>query len=158
MNMMTTSEKGRQLIKQFEGLRLTAYRCPAGVATIGWGHTEGVKMGQRITEQQAEQLLTEDLQPVERLLNTMNVNLRQGQFDALSSWIFNLGRGTFVSSTLCKRIQAGAGDEEVADQIVRWVNASGKPLVGLMRRRVAEANMFLGRECYKLRNSKIVKV
>jgi len=158
MNMMTTSERGRQLIKQYEGLRLKAYRCPAGVPTIGWGHTEGVKMGQTITEQQAEQLLTEDLAPVERLLNTMGINFRQEQFDALASWIFNLGRGTFVSSTLCKRIQAGADDEQITDQIVRWTNASGKPLVGLMKRRVSEANMFLDRVRYKLVNSKIVKV
>ena len=155
---MRTSDKGRRLIKDFEGLRLNAYLCPAGVATIGWGHTAGVKMGQSITEQQAEQMLTEDLQPVERLLNTMNVNFRQGQFDALASWIFNLGRGTFVSSTLCKRIQAGAGDEEVARQMVRWVNASGKPLAGLMKRRVAEANMYLGRERYKVENNSIVRV
>lgn len=158
MAVMTTSDRGRGLIKQYEGLRLQAYRCPAGVPTIGWGHTEGVKMGQRITEQQAEQLLTEDLAPVERLLNTMHIDFRQEQFDALASWIFNLGRGTFVSSTLCKRLQAGAADEQVADEIVRWVHASGRPLVGLMRRRVQEANMFLGRVRYKVVNSKIIKV
>lgn len=156
--MMTTSEKGRQLIKQYEGLRLQAYRCPAGVPTIGWGHTEGVRMGQSITEQQAENFLTEDLKPVERLLNTMDISFRQEQFDALACWIFNLGRGTFVSSTLCKRIQEGAGDEQIADEIVRWVHAAGKPLVGLMKRRVSEANMFLGRVRYKVVNSKIVKV
>ena len=73
MEPMTTSEQGRNLIKQSEGLRLKAYRCPAGVPTIGWGHTEGVKMGQRITQAQAEVLLIQDLEPVEQLLNRMGV-------------------------------------------------------------------------------------
>lgn len=63
MEPMTTSEQGRNLIKQSEGLRLKAYRCPAGVPTIGWGHTEGVKMGMRITQAQAEVLLIQDLKP-----------------------------------------------------------------------------------------------
>lgn len=155
---MTTSEQGRNLIKQSEGLRLKAYRCPAGVPTIGWGHTEGVKMGMRITQEQAERLLTQDLQPVERLLNKMGVQFRQGQFDALASWIFNLGTGRFVSSTLCKRIQEGAADETVTDEIVKWIYSGGRPLSGLMTRRVKEANMYLGREAYKIVNNKIVKV
>ncbi len=158
MVMMTTSDRGRGLIKQYEGLRLQAYRCPAGVPTIGWGHTEGVKMGQTITERQAEQLLTEDLRPIERLLNTMGINFRQEQFDAIASWIFNLGRGAFVASTLCKRIQAGADDEQITDELVRWIHSDGRPLKGLMLRRVSEANMFLGRERYKVADSKIVKV
>lgn len=155
---MTTSEQGRDLIKQSEGLRLKAYRCPAGVPTIGWGHTEGVKMGMRITQEQAERLLTQDLQPVERLLNKMGVQFRQGQFDALASWIFNLGTGRFVGSTLCKRIQAGAEDAVVASEIVKWIYSGGRPLSGLMTRRVREANMYLGREAYKIVNNKIVKV
>lgn len=155
---MRTSNQGRQLIKQYEGLRLEAYRCPAGIPTIGWGHTEGVKMGQRITPEQAEDLLVEDIAPIEKLLNTMAINFRQEQFDALVSWIFNLGRGNFVSSTLCRRIQEGADDELIADQIIKWVYSNGRPLAGLMKRRVSEANMFLGRERYKVVDSKIVKV
>lgn len=155
---MTTSNRGKQLIKDFEGLRLKAYRCPAGVATIGWGHTKGVNMGQKITEAEAEDMLVEDIAPIERLLNVLGINFRQEQFDALVSWIFNLGAGNFTNSTLCKRIMLGAADEEITDQIVKWTYSSGKQLVGLMKRRVAEANMFLGYDRYKVQNSKIIKV
>lgn len=147
---MTTSSKGLQLIKDFESLRLYAYRCPAGVPTIGYGHTLGVKMGQAITEKQAEEYLKQDVAPIERYLNDVGVNFRQEQFDALVSWIFNLGAGNFQLSTLFKKICTDAPDGEIAEQIVKWVNANGKPLVGLKRRRIAEANMFLGREAYKL--------
>ena len=155
---MTTSSKGKLLIKDFEGLRLKAYLCAAGVPTIGWGHTKGVRLGQTITEAQAEDLLVEDIAPIERQLNRLGVNFRQGQFDALVSWIFNLGATTFSNSTLCKRIKEGAADQQVADEIVKWVYANGRPLLGLMKRRVAEANLFLGYDRYKVANSKIVKV
>lgn len=158
MRLMTTSKQGRSLIKEFEGLRLTAYRCPAGIPTIGWGHTRGVQIGQRITEAQAEQMLTEDIAPAERILNALGINFRQEQFDALVSWIFNLGQGNFMHSTLLVRIKAGAKDEEVTDQMVKWVNSGGRPLAGLMKRRAMEANMFLGRERYKVNNNKIVKI
>lgn len=158
MTLMTTSNKGKQLIKEFEGLRLKAYRCQAGVPTIGYGHTKGVKMGQTVTAAQAEDMLVEDIAPIERLLNNMGLNFRQEQFDVLVSWIFNLGMGNFVNSTLCKRILAGADDQTVADEIIRWVNCSGKPSVGLMKRRVREANTFLGYERYKVVDSRIVRV
>ncbi|MBQ7514495.1 MAG: lysozyme [Prevotella sp.] len=158
MKLMTTSNKGKQLIKDYEGLRLKSYMCPAGVPTIGWGHTKGVKMGQTITEAQAEDLLVEDIAPIERLLNVLGINFRQEQFDALVSWIFNLGAGNFTNSTLCKRIMQGAADEEITDQIVKWTYSSGKQLVGLMKRRVAEANMFIGYERYKVEQSRIIKV
>ena len=150
MKKMTTSKLGLQLIKDFEGLRLKAYRCPSGVATIGWGHTKGVKMGQTITEAQACDYLVEDVGPIERLLNIVGVNFRQEQFDALVSWIFNLGAGNFQHSTLLKKITADASDQEVAAEIVKWIYADNKPLVGLKRRRVSEANMFVGYELYEL--------
>lgn len=150
MRKMTTSSRGLQLIKDFESLRLYAYRCPAGVPTIGYGHTLGVKMGQAITEKQAEDYLKQDVTPIERYLNDVGVNFRQEQFDALVSWIFNLGAGNFQHSTLFKKICTDAPDGEVAEQILKWVNADGKPLLGLKRRRIAEANMFLGTEAYKL--------
>lgn len=157
MKLMTTSSQGRDLIKSFEGLRLDAYRCPAGVPTIGWGHTKGVRMGQHITQAQAEDMLTEDIAPAEHLLNGMKINFRQCQFDALVSWIFNLGSGNFKSSTMYKRIIENATDEEIADQMVRWVNADGRPLPGLMKRRAAEANLFLDYEKYRIVNGKITK-
>ena len=159
MRKMTASSKGLQLIKDFEGLRLYAYRCPAGVPTIGYGHTKGVRMGQAITEKQADQFLKEDVEPIEKYLNDIGINFRQEQFDALVSWIFNLGVGNFQHSTLFKKICTDATDREITDQIVKWVNSDGKPLPGLKRRRIAEANMFLGTEAYKLdKDNNIIKV
>lgn len=155
---MTTSPEGKNLIKSFEGLRLEAYRCQAGVPTIGWGHTKGVKMGQHITLAVAEDLLVEDIAPIERLLNALGINFRQCQFDALVSWIFNIGEGDFKSSTLLKRIKADAGDEEITDQVVKWIYAAKKQSPGLMNRRVMEANLFLGYERYKVNNGKIEKI
>lgn len=155
---MKTSNQGKNLIKEAEGLRLDAYRCPAGVPTIGWGHTKGVKMGQRITLAMAEDLLVEDLSPIERLLNGLKINFRQEQFDALVSWIFNLGAGNFKGSTMYKRILEDAKDEEVTDQLVKWTYSGKQQLPGLMKRRVAEANLFLGYERYKVNNGKIIKV
>lgn len=156
---MTASSKGLQLIKDFEGLRLYAYRCPAGVPTIGYGHTKGVRMGQAITEKQADQFLKEDVEPIEKYLNDIGINFRQEQFDALVSWIFNLGAGNFQHSTLFKKICTDAPDGEIAEQILKWVNSNGKPLLGLKRRRAAEANMFLGTEAYKLdKDNNIIKV
>jgi lysozyme len=155
---MTTSNQGKNLIKEAEGLRLDAYRCPAGIPTIGWGHTKGVKLGQHITVQQAEDMLVEDIAPIERLLNGLKINFRQEQFDALVSWIFNFGEGKFKGSTMYKRIIANAKDEEITDQLVKWINAAGRPLLGLMKRRVAEANLFIGYERYKVNKDRIIKV
>lgn len=155
---MTTSPEGKNIIKSFEGLRLEAYRCPAGIPTIGWGHTKGVRMGQHITREQAEDMLVEDIAPIERLLNALGINFRQCQFDALVSWIFNLGEGNFKQSTLLKKIMANAKDEEISDEIVKWVYAGKEPLPGLMNRRVMEATLFLGYDRYKVNNGKIEKV
>lgn len=155
---MTTSNKGKDLIKQFEGLRLDAYRCPAGIPTIGWGHTKGVKMGQHITIAQAEEMLVEDIAPIERILNGMKINFQQEQFDALVSWIFNLGGGAFRGSTMHQRILEDANDEEITDQMVKWVYSGREMLTGLMRRRVEEANLFLGYERYKVNNEKVTKL
>ena len=157
MKKMTTSRKGLQLIKDFEGLRLGSYKCPAGVWTIGYGHTKGVKQGQVIDQMRADDMLIEDIAPIERHLNKMGINFRQEQFDALVSWIFNLGLGNFQSSTLSKKIVAGAPDEEITDQIVKWVNAGGKSLLGLKKRRVAEANLWLGYERYYVDGNNNIK-
>lgn len=157
MTLMNTSQKGLDLIKKYEGCRLYAYRCPAGVLTIGYGHTNGVKAGQAITQVQAEQFLREDISPIEKLLNGMGVNFKQQQFDALVSWIFNLGAANFKSSTMYKKIIARASDSEITDQLVKWFNAGGKPLSGLKKRRVEEANMFLGRDAYYINNNGDIK-
>lgn len=152
MTLMTISQKGIDLIKTFEGCKLFAYRDSVGIPTIGYGHIKDVKMGMSITQKQAEEFLKGDIKPVERLLNGMGINYTQNQFDALTSWIFNLGEGNFKKSTMYKNIVARKSDVEITDQMVKWVNAGGRPLLGLKKRRVAEANMFLGRTAYKVDN------
>jgi lysozyme len=150
---MKISRKGTELIKRFEGCQLTAYKCPAGVWTIGYGHTRNVKMGMKITQQEAEKFLLDDVAPCENILSKFT--LKQNQFDALVSWIFNLGVGNFNSSTLKLKLLAKASDIEVADQIIRWTKANGKVLLGLQKRRVAEANMYVGQELYYMSNGEI---
>ncbi|MFR8803516.1 MAG: lysozyme, partial [Anaerovoracaceae bacterium] len=86
---MKASEKAYSLVRQFEGLRLTAYRCPAGVWTVGYGHTSGVLSGMIITKEQAEEFLRQDIEAVENIVNAECRNLRQCQFDALVSFVFN---------------------------------------------------------------------
>lgn len=148
MMLMTLSQTGIDFIKKFEELKLYAYRDSVGVPTIGYGHTNGVYMGMAITQKQAEDLFKEDVTPIEKMLNGMGINFRQGQFDALCSWMFNLGIGKFNSSTMKRYIVAKNADIDITDQMVRWHNAGGKPLLGLKRRRCAEANMWLGRDVY----------
>lgn len=148
---MKVGEKGLALIKESEGLRLKAYKCPAGVWTIGYGHTgKDVVAGMEISENRAVALLKQDLRVAEVYLNSLGINFSQNAFDAIASFIYNLGVGSFSKSTLRKKIVAKADDEAITDEIVKWVNAGGKPLIGLKRRRVKEANLFLGKERYKV--------
>ena len=125
MTLMKISQKGIDLIKKFEGFKLQAYLCPAGVWTIGVGHTKGVKKGMVITQQQAEMFLKDDITPIEGALNYLGINFTQGQFDALCSWIFNIGMGSFNTSTMRKYIIAKKSDLEITDQMIKWVNAGG---------------------------------
>lgn len=145
---MKISNSGLSLIKRYEGCRLKAYKDSVGVWTIGWGNTSHAKAGMSITQKQADDFLCEDVAIGEKALNSCCVNFTQNQFDALCSWIFNLGTANFNSSTMRKYIVARKSDVEITDQLVKWHNAGGKPLTGLKRRRAAEANMFLGRELY----------
>lgn len=143
--MMQISKAGLDLIKQFEGLYLKAYRCPAGVPTIGYGHTAGVAMGQTITQQQADDYLRRDVRQFERAVERLvKVPLTQGQFDALVSFAFNLGEGALAQSTLLRLLNAGdyAG---AAAQFDRWNKAGGRVLPGLVRRRAAERALFEAR-------------
>ena len=139
---MRTSRKGIEFIKAHEGLRLDAYLCPAGVPTIGYGHTHGVKMGDRITEEQAEMLLIDDLIVVEREVNRYGLNINQNQFDALVSFVYNVGARNFRSSTLLKRLKANPNDPDIANQFKRWVYCDGKVLPGLVRKRNDEAKLY----------------
>ena len=139
---MQISKTGLDLIKNFEGLYLNAYRCPAGVPTIGYGHTAGVAMGQTITQQQADDYLRRDVRQFERAVSRLaRVPLTQGQFDALVSFAFNLGEGALAQSTLLRLLNAGdyAG---AAAQFDRWNKAGGRVLPGLVRRRAAERALF----------------
>lgn len=146
---MKTSQAGINLIKHFEGLRTTAYLDSVGVPTIGYGHTKGVKLGMMITETKAEQLLRDDLEYFEnKVMDMVNVNLLQNQFDALVSFTFNLGEGNLKKSTLLKKLNNTVYFrreelESIADEFLKWNKAGGKPLPGLTKRRIAERMMFL---------------
>ena len=136
-------QKGLDLIKRFEGLRLRSYLCPANVWTIGYGHTGAVKRGQQITSEQAEELLKSDLVRFEKIVSeSVNVPLKQQQFDALVSLAFNIGTNAFANSTLVRMLNA-ANYAGAADQFLRWNQAGGRVLDGLTRRRQAERALFL---------------
>lgn len=157
MTLMVTSKRGIDLIKMFEGCRLEAYKCPAGVWTIGYGTTKNVKQGMKITLDEANKLLLEDIKPLEITLNALGINFTQNQFDALISWLYNLGVGSFKTSTLRKKLLAGESDDEITEQIIKWVNAGGKPLLGLKKRRVEEANLFLNKARYYIDSQNNIK-
>ena len=139
---MNIGNKGLEMIKHFEGLELNAYQCAAGVWTIGYGHTKGVQKGMVISEDTANEMLVEELNEYENYINTLvTVELNQNQFDAMVSWVYNLGNSNLQASTLLKVLNAG-DYEGVPAQIMRWNKAGGKVLEGLTRRRQAEADLF----------------
>ena len=140
---MNTSRNGIELIKRFEGCRLETYICPAGVFTIGYGHTGAdVKSGLKITQEEAEILLKNDLKAFEKeVQRIIKKELTQNQFDALVSFAYNLGLESLRKSTLAKLINQGK-IKEAANQFERWVYANGVKLNGLIRRRKAEKELF----------------
>ena len=140
---MKASEECLNAIKGFEKLELKAYKCPAGILTIGYGHTQGVKVGQVITEAQADVLLKGDVLNVENSLNKLNLDLTQGQFDAIVDFCFNLGVWKFLSSTLYRMIAIHASDTNITAQFRRWVYAGGKVLKGLQKRREWEVQQWI---------------
>ena len=147
---MQLSEEGISLIKHFEGCGLEAYQDSVGIWTIGYGTIKGVKEGDQINQDEAEHLLQEEMPEYEGYINEMvNVPLEQNQFDALCSWVFNLGPKTLSESTLLRVLTDGKYDE-VPEQIVRWNKAGGQVLEGLVRRRQAEADMFEGKKWEKV--------
>ncbi|MDO4826413.1 MAG: lysozyme [Bacteroidia bacterium] len=139
---MKASEKAYSLIRQSEGLRLTAYRCPAGVWTVGYGHTAGVVPGMGISLEQAEAFLRQDIETAEGIVNAEHLNLRQCQFDALVSFVFNIGGGNFRKSTLLMKVKVNPDDNSIMDEFLRWVYAKGKVLPGLQKRRLAEMKLY----------------
>ena len=147
---MNISVEGTSLIKKFEGCELEAYQDSVGVWTIGYGHIKDVKQGDKINQDEAENLLEEEMPEYEGYINDMvEVSLEQCQFDALVSWVYNLGPTNLSSSTLLKVLNEGKYDE-VPFQIKRWNKAGGKVLEGLTRRREAEALLFQDKEWYEV--------
>ena len=137
---MRTSSKGVSLIKSFEGCRLKAYKCPAGVWTIGYGHTAGVKEGDTITQEQADEYLRNDLAKYEKaVLNYDGIyHFNQNQFDALVSFTYNCGVGNLKNLTQSgKRTLA-----QIRERLLLYNKAGGVVLRGLQRRRAAEKELF----------------
>lgn len=140
---MKTSQRGIDLIKQFEGLRLTAYKCSAGVYTIGYGHTRGVKRGMKITEEEASAYLTADLRNSEKAVERYDViyHWNQNEYDALVSFTFNCG-----ATNLRALLRNGRRNRsQIAATLPLYRKAGGKVLKGLERRRAAEKALFLER-------------
>ena len=140
---MKTSQRGINLIKQFEGIRLTAYKCPAGVYTIGYGHTRGVKRGMKITEEEASAYLTADLRNSEKAVERYDsvYHWNQNEFDALVSFTFNCG-----AANLRSLLRNGRRNRsQIAATLPLYRKAGGKVLKGLERRRAAEKALFLER-------------
>jgi lysozyme len=146
--MRSTSILGLNLIKKYEGLRLTSYLCPAGVPTIGYGSTrypngKKILLGEKLTnEKEATQLLLATLSPYEDAVNKHLPNINQCQFDALVCFAYNVGTGALIKSTLLKKAKANNADPSILDEILRWNKAGGKVLAGLTNRRREEANLY----------------
>lgn len=133
---MKISERGLAIIKKYEGCCLKAYKCPAGVWTIGYGHTAGVKEGQTITQAQADTYLKQDVSGAEKAVNNLGRDFNQNQFDALVSFTFNCGAGNL--KTLC----GGRDLETIGKKITLYNKAGGKVLNGLVKRRAEEQTLY----------------
>ena len=146
---MQTSQEGINLITEFEGEKLRAYTCPAGVLTIGYGHTDAagpprVTPGMVISRAEAKEILKRDLKKYEDAVSTaVTTPLTQNQFDAIVSFTFNCGVGALRKSTLLRRLNRGEYDA-VPSELMKWNRAGGRELAGLTRRRRAEAKLWRG--------------
>ena len=151
---MRMSAAGLAIVKEFEGLRLKAYKCPAAVWTIGYGHTSAagapiVNPDLGITKDEAEEVLERDMEQYEAgVCKYVKVDLTQGQFDALVDFAYNAGVGALAKSTLLKRVNAGKFDE-VPAEFMKWTKGGGKELPGLVRRRRAEVKLWRGLDTEK---------
>lgn len=141
---MRLSDYAFERIKEFEGLRLESYKCAGGKWTIGYGHTRGVREGQKIDKETANKLLQEDVEYFEKFLakEPYAEDITQSQWDALVSFIFNLGFGNFEGSTLRKKILRDIDDPTIPNEFRRWVYSKSKVLPGLVKRREWEAQMY----------------
>lgn len=141
------SQKAIDLIKQFEGCMLDTYLCPAGIPTIGYGHTGGVRMGVHITPAMADQLLREDVEKFAHGVDAwVDADITQHQFDALVCFAFNVGLSALRSSTLLRKVEA-CDTAGAAEEFLKWNKAKHNgvmvPLEGLTKRRQAERALFL---------------
>ena len=145
---MIISSKLRELVKHFEGCKLTSYVCSAGHNTIGYGNTfyeNGVKVkpGDKITQQRAEELLDVILiKFVQQTNEVIKSSVNQNQRDALTDFAYNCGLGNLKSSTLLKKVNADPNDKTIREEFMKWNKGGGKVLNGLTRRREAEANLY----------------
>jgi lysozyme len=160
MRITKASKLCIELIKHFESLHLNAYLCPANIWTIGFGNTfyednTRVKQGDKISEARAIQLLMFILEFFEKQVDNMTRDdLSQHQFDALVSFAYNVGHGNLKSSTLLRKVNANALDETIWGEFIKWDKASGKSLLGLKRRRNAEAHLFVLNQLHFYQNLK----
>jgi len=140
--------RGIPIIRKYEGLKLNAYICPAGHATIGWGSTfyengSKVQMGDKITIDRADRLLFDIVQKFEiSVRGLVKSSLNENQIGALTSFAFNVGVGSLKSSTLLKKVNANPDDLTIRNEFMRWTKAGGKQLKGLVARREAEADLY----------------
>ena len=145
---MVISNKLKELVKEFEGCKLKAYKCPAGIWTIGYGNTQyengkAVKEGDVITLERAEQLLELILiKFIQQVGEIVKSNITQNQKDALTDFAYNCGVGNLKTSTLLKKVNADAKDKTIRAEFEKWTRANGKVLNGLVKRRNAEANLY----------------
>jgi lysozyme len=144
MNERPINEKGLAIIKESEGLSLTPYICPGGYPSIGYGNRTHATEFDIITEQQAEQFLQEDLEDTyyHLAITTQHLVLTDNQWSALVSFVYNVGIGKFIQSTLSRKLKAG-DYEGAGNEFRKWVYANGKKLPGLIKRREKERSLFL---------------
>ena len=139
---MHINEAGLKIIKEFEGCSLKSYKCPAGIVTIGYGHTgiykgKTLTLGMTITKEEAEELLKQDLVKYENYINNLHRDFNENQFSALASFCYNCGPASLQS--LCNH----RSNSQIAEAILKYNKAGGKVLAGLTRRRKAERELFL---------------
>lgn len=139
---MSIPDAAVDLIKRYEGCRLEAYRCPRGVWTIGYGHVGGIREGQTITQAEADAMLARDLDYfADGVRRLVRVPITQGQLGALVSLAYNIGLGALARSTLLRKLNASDYDGARAE-FGQWVNAGGQRILGLVKRRHAEQELW----------------
>lgn len=144
---MKPSQNCIEIVKHFEGCYLKSYKCPAGVWTIGIGSTHwpdgrAVVEGEVCTQDQAESMLLDELTKCAKHLELNKLLLTQSQTDALCSFIYNVGIGAFIKSTLLRIILTNPSDPNISQQFYRWNRVGGNVLEGLTRRRLSEAHLY----------------